>query len=192
MSGEAGGPDHGRQKTHGTAVASGVFHAPMLPSTVILLRPRQPCRVPLVQEQAGGTNQDQEHLRLLEIFHYVLAGLQALIGLFPIFHVGMGIAMLTGYFPMGPRPPSGAPFAMPDVMGWMFVGIGGSIILFYETLAILTLTAGRSIAARRRHTFCLIAAAIGCLNMPMGTLLGVFTFIVLLRPSVKPLFDAQA
>jgi len=136
----------------------------------------------------GGLNQDEEHLRLLAIFHYVLAGLEALTGLIPIIHVGMGIAMLSGRWPgMGP---GSAATPVPDVMGWMFIGIGGAIIVFSETLALVTLLAGRSIATRKRHTFCLIAAGIGCLNMPMGTLLGVFTFIVLLRPSVKTLFDA--
>ena len=35
-------------------------------------------------------------------------------------------------------------------------------------------------------------AATMCLFMPFGTVLGVFTIIVLMRPSVKPLFDQAA
>jgi hypothetical protein len=135
-----------------------------------------------------GTSQDVEQLRLLEIFHYVLAGLEALTGLFPVIHVGMGIAMLTGYFPMPPA--HGTPF--PDFMGWMFVAIGGTIIVFFETLAVLAFFAGRSIKKRTGRTFVLVVAAVSCLNMPMGTALGVFVFIVLSRPSVKALFDAEA
>ena len=41
---------------------------------------------------------------------------------------------------------------------------------------------------RRSHTLCLVAAALSCVFMPFGTLLGVCTFVVLLRPSVAPLF----
>jgi hypothetical protein len=33
-------------------------------------------------------------------------------------------------------------------------------------------------------------AAIACMFMPFGTILGVFSIIVLVRPSVKSLFDA--
>jgi hypothetical protein len=78
---------------------------------------------------------------------------------------------------------------MPDFMGWMFTIFGGVAILGYETLALLTLIAGLSIRKRRRHLFCLIVAGLGCFNMPIGTALGAFTFIVLLRPSVKARFQ---
>jgi hypothetical protein len=35
-------------------------------------------------------------------------------------------------------------------------------------------------------------AGVMCIFMPFGTVLGVFTLIVLLRPSVKPLFEGRA
>jgi hypothetical protein len=35
-------------------------------------------------------------------------------------------------------------------------------------------------------------AAIACLFMPLGTILGVFTIIVLIRPNVKALFEQSA
>jgi hypothetical protein len=34
-------------------------------------------------------------------------------------------------------------------------------------------------------------AGIECVFMPFGTVLGVFTLVVLTRPSVKPLFEDQ-
>ena len=136
----------------------------------------------------GGTKQDEEHLRLLALFHFVLAGLEAVLGLMPLMHVAMVIAMLTGYWPGLPRGTT----PMPDFMGWMFTIMGVVFILFYELLALLTLLGGLSIRKRRRYMFCLVVAGIGCLNMPLGTVLGVFTFLVLLRPSVKALFEEQA
>lgn len=39
--------------------------------------------------------------------------------------------------------------------------------------------------------FCMVMAAISCFEIPCGALLGVFTFIVLDRASVKRLFDRQ-
>jgi len=36
--------------------------------------------------------------------------------------------------------------------------------------------------------FCFVVACIECLFMPFGTVLGAFTIIVLMRPSVKNLF----
>ena len=32
-------------------------------------------------------------------------------------------------------------------------------------------------------------AGVNCLSMPIGTTLGIFTFVVLLRPSVTALYD---
>ena len=139
-----------------------------------------------MQAPVGGINQDEEHLKLIALFHFVVAGLEAVVGLLPILHVAMGIAMLTGYWPV---PSSSSSGPMPDLMGWLFTVIGAFVILFYETLALFTLFAGLSIRKRRRHLFCLVVAGIGCLNMPIGTALGVFTFLVLLRPSVKALFN---
>ena len=135
---------------------------------------------------AGGSNPDEEHLKLIAIFHYVVAALEAVTGLIFIIHFGMGLAMVTGHWP-SPTHSSSAP--MPDFMGWMFTVFGGVAILGYETLALLTLIAGLSIRKRRRHLFCLIVAGLGCFNMPIGTALGAFTFIVLLRPSVKAKFQ---
>jgi hypothetical protein len=39
--------------------------------------------------------------------------------------------------------------------------------------------------------FCLVTAGLACLFQPVGLVLGVFTFLVLLRPSVKILFERE-
>jgi hypothetical protein len=60
------------------------------------------------------------------------------------------------------------------------------------TMAALLVVAGRNIAARRRRTFCLVVAGIvAILCMPFGTILGVLTLVVLLRPSVRAAFEGQ-
>jgi hypothetical protein len=137
------------------------------------------------------TPEETAHLRLLSIFHYVVGGLIALFSLFPLIHVALGIGMITGALPMhDANGDSSAEDAR--LAGWIFIGIGSVIILCGVTLGAFIAYAGRCLAQQRRHTLCMVVAALSCLCMPLGTVLGVFTLIVLLRPSVKAAFDAPA
>jgi hypothetical protein len=137
---------------------------------------------------------DAEHLKLLAIFHYVLAGLAALFGSIPIIHVLMGVMIVSGKFP-GPvsAPPgstSGPAMAgMPAEFGWFFIVIGGGLILVSWVYAGLLFYAGRCLSARQKRTFCFVMACLSCLHVPFGTALGVFTILVLQRPSVQALFN---
>lgn len=128
--------------------------------------------------------QDEEHLRLLSIFHYVVAGLAALISLFPIFHLIFGVIIIVASdkFAGNGQPP-------PAFIGWIFVIFASVFIIFGWTMAALILTTGRFLAKRKHYQFCLVMAGVECLFMPFGTVLGVFTIIVLVRESVKPFFD---
>ena len=56
-------------------------------------------------------NQDEQHLDLLSIFHYVVGGITALLSCIPFLHVAIGIAMLCGAFE-GHNPP-------PRSFGWV-------------------------------------------------------------------------
>lgn len=129
--------------------------------------------------------QDEEHLRLLSIFHYVVAGLAALFALFPIFHLIFGIFMILAPQKFGGHGQEQPPLAL---MGWFFVIFASMFITLGWTIAALILTTGRFLARRRHYTFCLVMAGMECLFMPFGTVLGVFTILVLVRESVKPLF----
>jgi hypothetical protein len=130
--------------------------------------------------------QDREHLRLLSIGHYVYAGITAVFSLIPLFHVGFGLLMALspafGVAPSGGGPP-------PQVFGLFFIVIGGAIILVGETFAVLNFLAGRFVKQRRSRVFILVVDAFNCLNVPLGTLLGVFTFVVMSRPSVRAQFE---
>jgi hypothetical protein len=131
-------------------------------------------------------NNDQEHLRLLSLFHYICAGILAFLACFPVIHLVLGLVLALHPNAFGPgkdQPPA--------VIGWVLVAFAGSIILFGWTLAAVLALAGRCLARRKSYNFCMIAAAVGCLFMPFGTVLGVFTIIVLARPSVKELFQVS-
>ena len=133
-------------------------------------------------------NRDEEHLDLLTIFHYVFAGIVALFSLFPILHVIMGVVFIvlgTSNGEMGPGEPP------PAMLGWIFVIAGTFFILSGWVMAAFILAAGRMLGKRRRHLFCLVVAGIECIMVPLGTALGVFTIIVLMRPSVQAAFKAD-
>lgn len=133
------------------------------------------------------SNQDTEHLRLLSIFHYVVAGIVAMCSLLPMLHIAMGIAIVAGTFDelgQNAAPP-------PAIFGWMIVGVSAFFIVCGLAMAIVVAMAGQRIQQNRSHTFCLVVAGLECLFTPIGTALGVFTFIVLSRPSVKELFNGS-
>ena len=131
-------------------------------------------------DSAAANPQDLEHLRLLSIFHYVVAAITALFSLFPVIHLVIGIGLVTG------RMEGADPNA--KLAGWFFVAIACALIFCGLLLAGFIAYAGRCLSRRRRYTLCMVVAALSCMMMPFGTVLGVFTLIVLTRPSVRPLF----
>ena len=125
----------------------------------------------------------RDDLRLLSIFHWVLAGLAALFSAFPLLYVAMGVAILQGRFE-GQRPP-------PAFFGWMMIAMGIAFMVMGLGYAALVAYAGRCVAKVRHWTFVIVIAALSCAFFPFGTVLGVFTIIVLSKPEVKSLFQLQ-
>ena len=130
-------------------------------------------------------NQDEQYLKYLSIFHYVVGGLAGLFACFPIFHLIAGIFIMVASFT---EPQSGPPL----FFGLIFVLFAGSFMLIGWAFAICIILAGVFLARRKYYMFCLVMAGIECMFTPFGTVLGVFTIITLVRPSVKEMFDANA
>jgi predicted membrane channel-forming protein YqfA (hemolysin III family) len=126
----------------------------------------------------------ENHVRLLSIFHYVLAGLVALFSLLPVAYVAFGVAMLSGALD------DGRGNAPPRAVGWMVIALGAVMLLAGATYVALVAVAGRFLARRRHWTFCIVVAALSCTVFPFGTVLGVFTIIVLSKDEVKRAFEA--
>jgi hypothetical protein len=143
---------------------------------------------PVAPDEAAGSataamKEDLEHLRLLATFHYVVAALAGLFALFPILHLAIGLAAVTGHLSNGR---GGDPF--PALFGWFFIGFSAVWMTLGFTFAISVLFAARCLAHRRRYQYCLVMACVECMFMPVGTVLGVFAILVLQRPAVKDLF----
>ena len=129
-------------------------------------------------------NDDIKHLRLLSIFHYVVAGLVALFACIPIIHLIVGILIVFAPDKIESNNAGGPP----EFIGWLFMVFSGFMILSGLIMAVLIAVTGRFLTRHKRRIFCIVIAAIECLFMPFGTVLGVFTIIVLSRDSVKKLF----
>jgi hypothetical protein len=132
-------------------------------------------------------NTDSEHLKLLSIFHYVVGGMAAFFACIPILHLVLGLffILVPEKFGHGSQQP-------PALIGWFFVVFASIFILLGWVFAVLVLVSGKFIAWRRHYAFCFVVACVECLFMPFGTVLGVFTILVLNRQSVKELFKPRA
>ena len=141
---------------------------------------------------------DAEHLSILVTCHYVAAVLVALFSCMFLMHVAIGVMMIhypATFNSMMQPGPGGQhvpvqPF--PFNPGYFFATAGIIAVLTGWTTAALTAYAGRSLKRRRHYVFVLIIAAVNCALMnPISTALGVFSLIVLLRPTVKLLFEGR-
>jgi hypothetical protein len=127
-------------------------------------------------------NETDKQLDLLGLFHFILGGLTALFACLPLIHVGVGAALLLGTFDSGE--------AAPRFVGWIFVLMGSLFVLGGWALAAAMIAAGRMLRRRKSRTACQVIAALECLLMPLGTLLGVFTLMALSQDRAQELFDA--
>ncbi|MEO6567323.1 MAG: hypothetical protein ABIO94_01060 [Opitutaceae bacterium] len=131
---------------------------------------------------------DADHLRLLAIFHFVLAALSV---------VGIGFLFLHGFImhtvfenPEMWKDQKGGPppeqfFA---IFKWFYAIFGVMVV----GSGLANLFSGLFIRRNVYRTFSLIVAGSNCLCVPLGTVLGVFTFVVLLRDSVRERYEHPA
>jgi hypothetical protein len=125
-------------------------------------------------------NEDLEHLNLLSKGYYIYGILSALFYLIPLIFIIVGIFIITGKILQKD--------AEIVQMGPQFLIIGVIMFFYGQITSIATIFAGKYIKNNKNHLFCLIIAGFNCMFFPIGTALGVFTFVVLLRESVKKLF----
>lgn len=130
------------------------------------------------------TAEDEEHLRLLTIFHYVLAGISCIPGLLGVLYIALG-----GFTLMVTSMSQQAKEA--GIVGFVFLFIGIVLVIIVFGSAVLQYFVGRFISERRHYTFVFIFSIVQLLFFPLGTALGVFTLIVLSRPQVKATMISQ-
>ena len=131
---------------------------------------------------------DTDHLRILEFVYYIAGAMTALFSCILLIHFTMFLV-----FGLNPQmfahsahgqvnqPPPAAFFLCA-------AAIVGCIILLGWTFGAFQIYAGRCIRNRRQLLLVMIVAGLECVFVPWGTTLGVFTFLVLNRPTVRALF----
>ena len=124
----------------------------------------------------------REHLRLLSIFHYVGAGLSGIGLLFLVVWCAFFMSLVA-------RAPASSSGAEDHVFFWLFGLVAGGMLLWGLGKTIALILAGRFIARQRHYLFCLVVAGLNCVSVPFGTVLGVFTIVVLARPVVRNMFE---
>lgn len=139
---------------------------------------------PLMRDQRKV---DAEHLRLLAVFHFVVAGLAVagtlLLGLHYLFLRTFLSNPETWRSPRGGGP---SPEAFFSIFKWFYLFFGVVLVLS----ALVNVLSGLFIERRRFRTFSMVVAAIDCIQIPFGTVLGVFTLVVLVRDSVMEVYES--
>ena len=131
---------------------------------------------------------DADNLKILEIGYYIAGGMTAFFSCIFLIHFTMFLVLGLNpqFFTHANHNQSNQP--PPPAFFLAGAGIIGLFILFGWTFGALQVYAGRCLRHRRSWLFIQIIAGIECAYLPWGTAIGVFTFIVLNRPSVRTLF----
>ena len=131
---------------------------------------------------------DNEHMKLLAIFHYVSGAKTIAFSSMFIFHLAIlgFIAQNPDFFPQ--RVEGAERAKMAELTGTFMsiaIPILGAFILLGISYGICEIIAGRFISRRRHRMFRFIVAIPRAALFPYGSILSVLTFIVLSRSSVK-------
>lgn len=138
---------------------------------------------PPLPVSAQAQARDASDLRLVSILMYVHAGLQGLV-----------LLLLAAFLVFGIHHESlknhAGQAARDTAAGQAIIVVLAALIAISLAVLVLKCVAARYLTKRRGHTLCMVAAVITCLDVPIGTGIGVYALVVLQRPSVKALFGA--
>jgi hypothetical protein len=81
--------------------------------------------------------------------------------------------------------------APPAFVGYLFAGMGGLFVLLGVSVSLAIIYSGRLLRKQEKYLFSFVVACVECIFMPLGTVLGVFTIIVLSKDSVKKLYGIE-
>ena len=139
--------------------------------------------LPRRRHRGADYEKERNYLNLLSIFWFILLGLQC-VGLVII---PMEAAFFSSMFSSGAM--GSGPNAPPPQLGYIFAAVLAFAFVLALTEAIFTALTAFSLRKRKRYMLCLVWSFVICvLHMPLGTILGIFTILVLQRPLVKDLF----
>jgi len=156
---------------------------PLAKSQLSCMNNIPPLIAPLPRDQVAI---DADHLNLLSIFHFVGAGLACLGILFLMAHFAAMHFVFTNQALWQDQKQAPPPAAFFKIFIWFYLAMG----LWLLASAVLNVLSGVFLRMRKFRTFSFVVAGINCVHIPIGTVLGIFTIVVLTRDSVRELYEA--
>ncbi|MDQ8185662.1 hypothetical protein [Pelagicoccus sp. SDUM812002] len=129
-------------------------------------------------------DENESQLNNLSVAHYAVGALTVVFACMPLFYMAIGLFMVFGeesFLPDTEQVP-------PEFIGWFFFGMGLIFFLLGQATAGCVIASGRYLKQRKNYTFSFVVACFSCAIFPFGTILGVFTIIVLSRDAVKRIY----
>ena len=129
---------------------------------------------------------DKDQIKLLAVFHFVVSGF-AVLGIgFLFLHY-----MFLSKFLTNPAMWKGQNNAPPQEFFKFFVWFYILAGVWFVISSILNVISGFFLLKKQHRMFSLVVAGLNCLHIPLGTLLGIFTLIILMRDSVRALYSGK-
>jgi len=134
---------------------------------------------------------DEEHLKLLSLFHYISGGLTFAFSFFFVFQFIIFFTILNNLpFDKFDTVLTGG-HNMAPVFFNFFYYLWLIIFLIFIVIGILEILAARFIKLRKYRVFTFIIGILNLFSFPYGTILGVMTIIILNRYSVVALYNSS-
>ncbi|TWU08236.1 hypothetical protein [Stieleria varia] len=126
---------------------------------------------------------DREQLKWLAAFHLIIAGLW----LFSLWIVTNQLRILNAFdeAQSASGPNAFASDTRGNPLAWYVKGLAALISIF----VCLNIVSAVLLFKQKLRSFSLAVSGVNCLHAPIGTALGVVTFLVLFRPSVRSLYS---
>jgi hypothetical protein len=124
-------------------------------------------------------------LKLLSVGYYIQGGIAAFYTVMVAGYIGFMGTMLAAF---GAAAQRNGQKPIPEFVIPLVTGVFVVVTVFSLSIAICLLLAGYWLRRYRNKLFIFIVAGLSCLSVPYGTVLGIFTFMVLRRPVAEQLF----
>jgi hypothetical protein len=173
----------GDQLKAGTVTAAGIWSKSNAAEENVSTQNPLSLRLPPEYER----RRDAEHLNLLSIFHFVvgafcLVAVPFLVVHFLFFH----FVVMNPEMWKGKQDPPPAEFFQIVIVFYILFGV------MFVTAAAVNLLSGLFLRRQTHRVFSLVVAGLDCMQVPFGTVLGVFTIVVLMRDSVRRWYESNA
>jgi hypothetical protein len=134
---------------------------------------------------SAGLERDQASLRLLSLFHFIYASVAGLAGLLVLATLAIGCSIASAIVHFGKMPAAGL-----LIGGTLATALVAIAALIFAPAAVVFLS-GMGLHRGEARWFSRWVAWLTLINVPLGTVLGIYTLRVLSRPSVQAFYRSR-